>query len=295
MSDKGLNSFIHKDSKTSSGRESYIAKLFKKSSWFFDLKGAIKEEEAGYNALDTASVSLGVAQNKEEVRAANAPASTELKKESPSTKPNDNSDSFAQAKKVLQVDQPIIPKSTEHTKIKLDKDFDEYLSSISTDWASSEIPGIEFFDKKVDVLFLGLDSIEEDYIPEITPVSLRESSHDLLGKMIMAMGLKEGDFVRAPLIKIGEPYENAIRFIQFFKPKVVISLGATATNIILKEKLKLSNVHGQLSAQSIEINGETLQFSICPLFHPELLEINPNMKRTAWIDMQKVMTFINDN
>ena len=69
------------------------------------------------------------------------------------------------------------------------------------------------------------------------------------------------------------------------RPKVVVSLGATVTNILLGKREKLSTIHGQFFEKR---QGEC-NFSLMPIFHPDFLIINPNMKRTAWIDLQKVM------
>ena len=46
-----------------------------------------------------------------------------------------------------------------------------------------------------------------------------------------------------------------------------------------------SNIHGQFFEKQY---GDTA-FSLMPVFHPDFLVINPNMKRTAWADLQKVM------
>ncbi len=122
---------------------------------------------------------------------------------------------------------------------------------------------------------------------------------DLLGKMISAMKLNESEFYRYPL---DEELENIndlagnlekpsletkklLDFIDLKRPKVVVSLGATITNILLGKREKLSTIHGQFIDKK---HGECV-FALMPIFHPEFLTINPNMKRTAWIDLQKVM------
>ncbi len=122
---------------------------------------------------------------------------------------------------------------------------------------------------------------------------------DLLGKMIQAMKLSSHEFYRFPLNEELESIENLeenlqfpskatlelLAFIEHKRPKVVVSLGATVTNILLGRREKLSAIRGSF----LEKNLAKFHFEFMPVFHPDLLIINPNMKRTAWIDLQKVM------
>lgn len=122
---------------------------------------------------------------------------------------------------------------------------------------------------------------------------------DLLGKMIVAMKLNGNEFYRYPMEEeledvveleknLQDPSSatlNLLNIIQNKRPKVVVSLGATVTNILLGKREKLSTIHGQF----IEKQTGPCVYSLVPIFHPDFLLINPNMKRTAWIDLQKVM------
>jgi len=136
-----------------------------------------------------------------------------------------------------------------------------------------------------EVLFLG-----DSYAGE---------GEDLLGRMIGAMKLTTGEFFRYPLNEAlenvsdlaanlenpDEATKTLFSFIAEKRPKVVVSLGATVTNILLGRREKLSGIHGQFFEKQV---GDC-HFSLMPVFHPDFLVINPNMKRTAWIDLQKVM------
>lgn len=136
-----------------------------------------------------------------------------------------------------------------------------------------------------EVLFLG-----DSYAGE---------GEDLLGRMIGAMKLTNGEFFRYPLLEAlenvsdlasnlenpDEATKTLFSFIAEKRPKVVVSLGATVTNILLGRREKLSGIHGQFFDKQV---GDC-HFSLMPVFHPDFLLINPNMKRTAWIDLQKVM------
>ena len=132
---------------------------------------------------------------------------------------------------------------------------------------------------------------------------------DLLGKMIVAMKLKPGEFNRVLFDEkleeinelahnLNEPTPETIFLfeqIRKFKPQVVVSLGATTTNILLGKREKLSGIHGQFFDKSVKSDKETYSYQLMPLFHPDFLLINPNMKRTAWIDLQKVMECVGKN
>lgn len=138
------------------------------------------------------------------------------------------------------------------------------------------------------VLFVGDSFIEGD---------------DLLGKMIVAMKLHPGEFNRVSfnekLENVNDLAENLVvpstetvellEQIKKLKPSIVVSLGATVTNILLGRREKLSGIHGQFFERSVSLDNESYTYQLMPIFHPDFLVINPNMKRTAWIDLQKVM------
>ena len=132
---------------------------------------------------------------------------------------------------------------------------------------------------------------------------------DLLGKMIVAMKLRTGEYNRfafnEKLEEVNDLEENLLKpsietvelleQIKKFKPNIVVSLGATITNILLGKREKLSGIHGQFIEKSVSLNNESYTYQLMPIFHPDFLNINPNMKRTAWIDLQKVMERVGKN
>lgn len=79
---------------------------------------------------------------------------------------------------------------------------------------------------------------------------------------------------------------EVMKIAAFYRPEVIITLGAKATQKILKSNDRLSIVHGQFFNRRV---GEGENFQIVPLFHPAIIESNLNMKKTAWADMQKIM------
>ena len=149
-----------------------------------------------------------------------------------------------------------------------------------------------------------LDSIKENssfYLSEVLFLgdNFIGEGEDLLGKMISAMKLKGSEFSRFPLAEelddiadlsknLEDPSMETKELMEIIKekrPKVVVTLGATITNILLGKREKLSTIHGQFFEKSL---GDC-NYTLMPIFHPDFLTINPNMKRTAWIDLQKVM------
>lgn len=76
------------------------------------------------------------------------------------------------------------------------------------------------------------------------------------------------------------------------KPRVVIALGSQVCSSLRGTMEKLSKIHGQFFDQTIQSHNKDHSFKLVPLFHPDFLLVNPNMKRTAWNDLKKVMSFL---
>jgi DNA polymerase len=110
---------------------------------------------------------------------------------------------------------------------------------------------------------------------------------DLLQKMIVAMNLGSDGVKRISFDENNDQRAQLIKAIVENRPQVVVSLGAIVTNMLLEKKEKLSSIHGQLLPQE----ASDWKYLLVPVFHPEFLLINPNMKRTAWNDLQKIMEY----
>ncbi|ATH06890.1 hypothetical protein BIY24_02740 [Halobacteriovorax marinus] len=175
------------------------------------------------------------------------------------------------------------------SKLILTKDQSEYKKLIESNLSSFEFEKFE----GVSALIVG-ESRNVDLNSEQAHYKFSHDNTELLGKMIIPMKLEEGEFLRASLLgdTDEEVLQNLLCEIALFKPKAVISLGAVATNFLYGKKEKLSKIHGQELERIIEIGDESINFTLFPIFHPDLLEINPSMKRTAWMDLQKVMKFL---
>ncbi|MFL5786168.1 MAG: uracil-DNA glycosylase family protein, partial [Bacteriovoracaceae bacterium] len=106
--------------------------------------------------------------------------------------------------------------------------------------------------------------------------------------MILAMKLDPSEVMIYPVEKTDETdlSGEVVRIALYLNPEVMITLGAKATQKILKSNDRLSLIHGQFFERKVENQG-VLQ--IVPLYHPSILETNVSMKKTTWTDMQKIM------
>lgn len=111
---------------------------------------------------------------------------------------------------------------------------------------------------------------------------------ELFSRMIGAMKLEGKEVVVYPVESASEEdySKDVMEIAAYFKPEVVITLGAKATQKILKSNDRLSMVHGQFFTRKL---GDKAVIQVVPLFHPSIIETNQNMKKTAWADMQKIM------
>ncbi len=130
-----------------------------------------------------------------------------------------------------------------------------------------------------------------------TPKDFKGSSDGgLLSKMMGAMQFEPGEAVRIFLDKElsqEETWTLVSSDLLRLKPKAVVALGAYATNLSLGRKERLSLVHGKEFPLSLPLGeAETVVIPCFPVFHPDILQINPNMKRSAWIDLQKVADYL---
>jgi DNA polymerase len=139
--------------------------------------------------------------------------------------------------------------------------------------------------KNTKVIFLG--ECPKDYS--------QEAPHDnLLSKMIAAMKLSQEQYCRVFITKDSEvSHQEWLGLLKDLpsecKDLVVVTLGALATNTVLQKKERLSRIHGKEFTLSLLGSSHETTLRVFPVFHPDILQINPNMKRSAWLDLQKVM------
>jgi uracil-DNA glycosylase family 4 len=154
--------------------------------------------------------------------------------------------------------------------------------------------------KEIKVLFVSDSFITT--VPEEVDQSVKQlmtcfdrSTSELFLRMIKAMGLDDNSFLLSAIKfdQLGEEidyFETLKSEVLFFKPKLIITLGAQATNTVLKLKSRLKDIHGQFYDLKIKSDTSEETFEVMPLFSPTLLQTAPNMKKTAWKDMQKAMS-----
>lgn len=129
--------------------------------------------------------------------------------------------------------------------------------------------------------------LKEGFINELI-VGFPVKTAELFERMITAMKLDPSEVIIFPVEGSDEAdYSIDVMSVAgHFRPEVIITLGAKATNRILKSNDRLAQVHGQFFARKV---GDLGTFQVVPLFHPSIIETNQNMKKTAWADMQKIM------
>lgn len=159
------------------------------------------------------------------------------------------------------------------------------------DFVSSVQPRlIDSLGEKTMVIFLG--ECPKDYNAE-APMD------NLLGKMISAMKLAPEHFCRAFITKDSDvSHEEWLGLLKQIPPHkeelIVVTLGALATNTVLQKKERLSRIHGKEFVINVSGSSRDQNLRVFPVFHPDILQINPNMKRSAWLDLQKVMKVLGD-
>ncbi len=116
----------------------------------------------------------------------------------------------------------------------------------------------------------------------------------LLNKMIVAMGFQRNDVYITNVIKCRPPQnrnpetdeiESCSPFlkaqIKSIKPKIIVTLGKFASQYVCDTQIPITKLRGQFR----DYQG----IPVMPTFHPSFLLRNPEMKRPAWEDLQKVM------
>jgi len=120
-------------------------------------------------------------------------------------------------------------------------------------------------------------------------------SGKLLTKIIEAMGIKRKDIFISNVVKCRPPGNRAplpnesvtckklllFKEIEIIKPKIICTLGATATKEILGNNIKITKIRGQF----FDLNG----IKVMPTFHPAFLLRNPPAKREVWDDMKRII------
>lgn len=130
------------------------------------------------------------------------------------------------------------------------------------------------------------EELKEGFINQLLPAFPFKTA-ELFSRMLAAMKLEDKEVIIYPT-QMGQKdlSQEVMQVAGFYRPEIIVTLGATPTHKILKGQERLSQVHGEFFNRKIENIGT---FIVVPLFHPSIIENNQNMKKTAWSDMQKIM------
>jgi DNA polymerase len=109
------------------------------------------------------------------------------------------------------------------------------------------------------------------------------------------MGLRRDDVYIANVVKCRPPRNRnpepdeivacepfLHRQISLIRPRVIVTLGKFATQVLLRSRTPISQVRGKWH----DYQGVPLM----PTFHPAYLLRNPSDKRVVWEDIKQVMT-----
>lgn len=145
---------------------------------------------------------------------------------------------------------------------------------------------IEKESKKLQVLFV------YNYSTDALALSQEERSNapseQLLDRMISAMKMESDRFEKL-VVESGER-EVFLKYLCDREVEIVVPMGAVATNLVLGKQERISMVHGKFFDKELTYkNNQVRQFKIVPVFNPEMILINPSMKRSTWMDLQKIM------
>ncbi len=71
----------------------------------------------------------------------------------------------------------------------------------------------------------------------------------------------------------------------------ILGFGSKICSSLLGQNIKLGQSHGKLFEREVvnEDTGAKKSVKLMPIFHPEFLKVNPNMKKMAWDDLQLFM------
>ncbi len=217
-----------------------------------------------------------------------APSSFPIPGVAPATKPgvpNEKNKVFSSLDKY--VDEKIAARPDSAVKFSAEEITKKESISISCEDIKEEHPALwvdEYTIESLKTIFVG--ERPKDFNED-------EPQADLLSKMVVAMKLKANSFTRVFLEKDKQvaslQWNQVLNKVSPLEDVVIVSLGAMATNLILGRKERLSRIHGQEFQLILEGGERETKLAIFPVFHPDILQINPNMKRSAWLDLQKVM------
>ena len=154
-------------------------------------------------------------------------------------------------------------------------------NSLESPWEKVETRSLS---AEKNILVIGDISNESSVLND----ELNGESFNLLGKMFGALKLSETKVRFCSFIEEGvQTYlgsKNLFDFIKQTNTTRIMTLGAAPLGFF-EIKGRLTKVHGK----KIDIFFEEKKVEVLPIFHPEYLLINPNMKKRVWDDIKFLM------
>jgi len=121
----------------------------------------------------------------------------------------------------------------------------------------------------------------------------------LLNKMLAAIDLKREDVYICNVLKCRPPdnrtplpdeVERCIPYLEqqiaLVRPALICALGLSASQALLGTKASMTSMRGR----TFEYKG----IPLIPTYHPAALLRNPNLKREAWVDLQRIRDLLRD-
>ncbi len=127
-------------------------------------------------------------------------------------------------------------------------------------------------------------------------------SGELLTKMIEAMGLSREkvfitNIVKCRTLEDRNPESDEIstcrnilrKQLALLNPEIIVALGTIACQSLLQREEEIFKLRGEFKISTEFKRKDGSDIHIMPTFHPAFLLKNPNLKKAAWEDIQKVM------
>jgi uracil-DNA glycosylase family 4 len=137
----------------------------------------------------------------------------------------------------------------------------------------------------------------------------------LLNNMIQAMGIAREDVYIANVVKCRPPDNRTperdecetcgpflMRQIAVVRPEIIVALGATAAKFLLGTSDSMANLRGHLYdfhptrhpmfPQGAPERDPGFAAKLVVTYHPAYLLRDPRQKKEAWLDLQRVMTYL---
>lgn len=144
------------------------------------------------------------------------------------------------------------------------------------------------------LMFIGEGPGEEEDLQGLPFVG---KAGQLLNRMLSKLGLRREELYIANIVKcrppgnrnpeadeIGQCLPFLLKQIEAIRPRVIVTLGAVATQALLQIQAPITRLRGQWQKYR--------DIKVMPTFHPSYLDRFPKERHKTWDDMQQVMEYL---